>query len=182
MITASCLRRGLRTFLLLPAILVVMLAVACGEGEEKAGADDALVFEQASYSVAGSVSFDALPDEEVENVGEAEDSDGRKVYRQKAGEKGWQLLTRDEDGWTVWQPAALTASIADLAARLDVPPEDVGVQEVTRVTWPDTCLGVPRAGEACAQVLTEGFRIVLGAEGKAHEYHSDLDTTIRSLG
>jgi hypothetical protein len=182
MMMASCLRRRLPAFLWLPAVLVVVLAAACGEAEEGGGADDALVFEQASYRVARSVSFETLPDEEVEKVGEAEGGDGREVYRQKTGDEGWQLLTRGEDGWTVWQLAAVAGSIADLMERLDVPEEEVRVQEVMRVTWPDACLGVPRAGEACAQVLTEGFRIVLGVEGKAYEYHSDLGTTIRALG
>ena len=181
MVTESFFRQRRIALLLLPAALLIAAAAACGEGEQRDGADEALVLEQASYRVAGSITLEALSTDEVEKVGEAEDGDGREVYRQKTGEREWELLTLGEDGWTVWQPAAVAAAIGDLAGRLDVPEEEVEVQEATRVTWPDACLGVPQPDEACAQVLTDGFRIILSVEGTAYEYHSNLDTTIRAL-
>jgi hypothetical protein len=41
------------------------------------------------------------------------------------------------------------------------------------VTWPDSCLGVQRAGMMCAQALVEGFRIVLEANGQEYEFHTN---------
>jgi hypothetical protein len=179
---AGYLRKRWTAFLMLSSMALLMaVAAACGEGEQGEDGDETLVFEQASYRPADFVTFEALSTDEVEKVGEAEDGNGREVYRRKTGEKEWQLLTQGDDGWTVWQPAAVAAAVADLAERVDAPEDEVEVREATRVTWPDACLGVPQAGEACAQVLTEGFRIILDYQGRAHEYHSDLGTTIRPL-
>ena len=178
---ATRLRKGYVTFLLLTAALALTVA-GCGEGEGKGNGGGTLVFEGVTYQAADSIALDALSEGEVEQVGGREEDEGHAVYRRKAGGEDWQLLTRDEDGWTVWQPPAVTGAIDDLAGRLDAPADEIEVQEVTRVTWPDACLGVPRPGEACAQVLTDGFRIVLSVEGRAYEYHSDLQTSLRPLG
>ncbi len=59
----------------------------------------------------------------------------------------------------------------DLAARLAIPSGDINVLESGEATWPDTSLGMPEPGQAYAQMLTEGFRVVLEAAGTAYEYH-----------
>ncbi|MDI6857877.1 MAG: hypothetical protein QME71_06145 [Dehalococcoidia bacterium] len=173
------LRKRPVTFLLLAAALALM-AAGCGEGKGEGREGETLVFEGVTYQAAGSLGVDALSEEEAEQVGESEG--GQAVYRRKAQGKDWQLLTQDEGGWTVWEPSAVAVAIDDLAGRLDAPAEEIEVQEVTRVTWPDACLGAAQPGEACAQVLTDGFRIILSVEGRAYEYHSDLHVAVRPLG
>ncbi len=59
----------------------------------------------------------------------------------------------------------------DLAARLAVPDDDIKVLESGEAMWPDASLGMPEPGKMYAQVLTEGFRIVMEAAGKIYEYH-----------
>jgi len=59
----------------------------------------------------------------------------------------------------------------DLAARLGISPGNIIVAESGEATWPDASLGMPEPGQMYAQMLTEGFRIVLEAGGKRYEYH-----------
>lgn len=70
---------------------------------------------------------------------------------------------------------------ADLAARLRASPDAIGVREVTKVRWPDTCLGLP-APELCAPGETPGYRITLEAFGATYTYHTDLHDTFRFAG
>jgi hypothetical protein len=47
------------------------------------------------------------------------------------------------------------------------------VTSTESATWPDACLGLPAAGEMCAQVETPGYRIVLTAGGKQYTLRTD---------
>ena len=40
-----------------------------------------------------------------------------------------------------------------------VDPEDIRITDVERVDWANACLELPKPGEACAQVITPGWRI-----------------------
>jgi hypothetical protein len=64
------------------------------------------------------------------------------------------------------------AAVSDLARRLGVDPGDVSVVSAEEVTWSDASIGCPKPGMMYAQVLTEGSRIVLQADGKRYEYHA----------
>lgn len=58
----------------------------------------------------------------------------------------------------------------DLAARLGLADDAVQLVAVEPATWPDACLGLPQPGEMCAQVLVEGYRVLLQAGGRIYEY------------
>lgn len=60
---------------------------------------------------------------------------------------------------------------ADLAQRLNVQPEDIQVQSVAQVQFPDSSLGVPEPGKAYLTVITPGYIIRLVANGQVYEYH-----------
>ena len=62
---------------------------------------------------------------------------------------------------------------ADLARRLSLPEESIELKRASAVEWPDTSLGCPQPGFMYAQIITPGYLIVLGANGKEYEYHSD---------
>lgn len=57
---------------------------------------------------------------------------------------------------------ALSAAIADAANLLRVPIEGIAVESLESMDWNDSCLGLPQEGEVCADVITPGYRVVLG--------------------
>ncbi len=67
------------------------------------------------------------------------------------------------------------AAVADLAERLGVDHEAILVVDARDVTWPDGSLGCPQPGMNYIQVLTEGYLVVLEADGQRYEYHGGAD-------
>jgi hypothetical protein len=71
-------------------------------------------------------------------------------------------------------PLAIWASIVDLASSLEISPDQVQVISFQEEEWPDSCLGSAAPDEMCLQVITPGYRILLGINGQRYEYHTDL--------
>jgi hypothetical protein len=65
------------------------------------------------------------------------------------------------------------AILEALAAKLDVALTQLEIQVLKPVTWPDACLGIPEAGEACAQVQTPGYGGMLFLDGEQFEFRMD---------
>ena len=63
----------------------------------------------------------------------------------------------------------------DLSERLQIPISDISLVKEEAVEWPDASLGFPEKGMMYAQVITPGFKIILKADNKSYEYHSDYD-------
>lgn len=86
---------------------------------------------------------------------------------------GGGLVTRPEAD--VWKdaPAAALNSRADLAQHLQVDPDTIALISVEHVDWPDACMGIEAPGIMCAMVITPGYRIILEADGKQYEYHTN---------
>ena len=86
---------------------------------------------------------------------------------------GGGLITRPEAD--VWQnaPAAALNARADLVKRLQIDPDTIKLVSVEQVEWPDGCLGVQTPGVMCTMVVTPGYRVVLEADGKQYEYHTN---------
>ncbi len=72
---------------------------------------------------------------------------------------------------------AFEAARSFLAARLGVDPLAISLVQVSPVDWPDSCLGLAAAGEACAQMVTPGFRIQVETGGKSYELHTNQAAT-----
>lgn len=72
--------------------------------------------------------------------------------------------------------AALEALIrvakADLAQRLSLAVDQVGLVEARAVQWPDPGLGCPRPGMRYKQVPVDGLLIRLKVAGRVYNYHS----------
>jgi hypothetical protein len=87
---------------------------------------------------------------------------------------GGGLVTRPEAA--KWQnaPAAALNARADLVKRLQIDPDTITLVSVEQVDWPDGCLGVQTPGMMCTMVITPGYRVILGADGKQYEYHTNL--------
>ncbi len=69
-----------------------------------------------------------------------------------------------------------------LAAQLGIDPLKISLVSATPVEWPDSCLGVEIQGEACAQMVTPGFRLLVEAGGVQYEFHTNqAASSIRQL-
>jgi hypothetical protein len=66
----------------------------------------------------------------------------------------------------------------DLAQRLSIEVDQIGLVELKPVEWSDTSLGCPQPGMVYPQVVTPGYRIVLAVAGRRYEYHSDTRHTV----
>ncbi len=64
---------------------------------------------------------------------------------------------------------------ATLAGELNVDALKISLVDVTLVDWPDSCLGLPKPGEMCAQVVTPGFKVRVQEGGAIYEFHTDLE-------
>ena len=72
-------------------------------------------------------------------------------------------------------PYAVTAAEQELEEALGVPVDEIDLVSYKRVEWPNACLGYAEPGEMCAQVMTQGWLIILEAEGQQYEVHTDQD-------
>ena len=63
-------------------------------------------------------------------------------------------------------------AIPDLATKLKVDESTIELVEAQYVTWRDGSAGCPKPGMQYMQVLTNGARIVLRADGTIYHYHS----------
>jgi hypothetical protein len=88
---------------------------------------------------------------------------------------------------SVKQPAAAAAgpgarmgelARAALAQELAVAEADIAVVTVEENEWRDSSLGCPKPGMNYLQVITPGYMIILEAQGKRYEYHSDTNRRV----
>jgi hypothetical protein len=70
-------------------------------------------------------------------------------------------------------PEAVVAAEQQLSKELGIPVEEIDYVSFSREQWRDSCLGLGRANEACLQVITPGWRVVLTAEGQQYVYRTD---------
>lgn len=75
-------------------------------------------------------------------------------------------------------PQVVELAKKDLAQRLNISIEEVRLVKQEKVDWHDTSLGFPEEGKMYAQVITPGFRIILKANDKLYEYHSDYTRVV----
>lgn len=96
------------------------------------------------------------------------------VYRAQGGRLMLCEGTTPVPGWPAEADAAVRAAINDLASKSKLAPDSVQVVSVQAMDWPDTSLGCPQPGMYYAQIIVQGYRIVLSAGGQQVEYHSDM--------
>jgi hypothetical protein len=75
-------------------------------------------------------------------------------------------------------PQAVLAAVDELSQTLGVPVDEIEILDFESMEWPDSCLGVSQEGQACLQVITSGFRVMLEANGQQYELRTDQDGTI----
>jgi hypothetical protein len=78
-------------------------------------------------------------------------------------------------------PPAVAAAIGWLADSQSIDPGQVAVESFEASEWPDACLGLPAADEACAGVITPGWRISLRVGERTVVVRTDaLGSQVRS--
>lgn len=70
-------------------------------------------------------------------------------------------------------PEPVWAAVRALAEHLGISEAAIRVLSFQEVEWPDTSLGCPEPGMMYAQVITPGYRVVLGAAWQTYEVHTD---------
>lgn len=73
--------------------------------------------------------------------------------------------------------APARAARKDLANRLSKTDADIEIVQVTDRTWNDSCMGLPKPGEGCAQMTIAGYEIRLRADGTNYFYRTDTTGT-----
>ncbi len=61
----------------------------------------------------------------------------------------------------------------DLAKRLGVSESEITLMSAQDSDFPDMSLGAPADGEMSAQMISSGWKIILGANDKHYEYRAD---------
>ena len=61
----------------------------------------------------------------------------------------------------------------DLSGRLGVAESAIKEESVESADFPDMALGAPLKDEMSGMMISSGWRIRLGAEGKSYEYRAD---------
>ena len=74
-------------------------------------------------------------------------------------------------------PAALVAQ-KRLATALGVSANQVQLMSAEQVQWPNTCLGLAQSGQACAAMVTPGWRLVFDVNGQNYEVRTNATASI----
>ena len=75
-------------------------------------------------------------------------------------------------------PQAVLEAANQLSEDLGITVEEIEIVEFEQVEWPDACLGISQEGQACAQVITPGFRAVLEVNDQEYEFRTDETGTL----
>ncbi len=60
-----------------------------------------------------------------------------------------------------------------LAKKLKVKTADIYLVSIEPASWSDSCLGLPGPGEMCAEMITDGFKVVLAINGQNYTIRTD---------
>jgi repressor of nif and glnA expression len=60
--------------------------------------------------------------------------------------------------------------------------DQVEIFSIMNVDWPDACLGLPEAEEACAEVITSGYQVTALVDGQPYVVRTNLDASVIRLG
>jgi hypothetical protein len=72
----------------------------------------------------------------------------------------------------VFNQAIVEQAITKASENSGLPVESFQVVEASAREWPDSSLGCPQPGMMYLQVISEGYQVVLKAEGKLYDYHA----------
>jgi hypothetical protein len=94
-------------------------------------------------------------------------------YEYHTNSSGSELVPADNQQPIQVANDAVQAATSDLAKVLGVSQEQVSLVSAVIIEWPDGCLGIQQTNIACADMVTPGYLILLEANGRQYEYHTD---------
>jgi hypothetical protein len=92
-----------------------------------------------------------------------------------------QLFVRElpNDNVNIEIPASVVDQVkAVLVQRLAVDESEILIGEVSAQDWSDSCLGVGRADEICAQMITPGYLVTAEIDGVTYIYRTNEDGSV----
>jgi hypothetical protein len=89
------------------------------------------------------------------------------------------ITTTTTQAGGVTPSSLIQAIIADLAARRGVGAGQVELVSSESLDWPDGSLGCPVAGVSYIQVITPGYRVILGIGEETFDYRATVDGRFR---
>ena len=61
---------------------------------------------------------------------------------------------------------------------LGVPVESIQLESIEQTDWPNSCLGLPEAEEACTEVITPGWSLAFNIDGQEYRFRVDQTGTV----
>lgn len=61
---------------------------------------------------------------------------------------------------------------------LAVPAQNIQIQNVEKMDWPNSCLGLPEGDEVCAEAITPGWLLTFNVNGQEYRYRIDETGTV----
>lgn len=70
-------------------------------------------------------------------------------------------------------PPEIQSALERMAGEINQPITALKVELVEAVDWPDSCLGLPNPSEACAMMITPGYRVRVSVGSQLYDLHTD---------
>jgi hypothetical protein len=77
---------------------------------------------------------------------------------------------------------AIKLAMLALSQSLQLNEKDMVIEKITPVQWADTSLGCPQPGMMYAQMITEGFKIIIKVEDKVYPVHTGAGRAVVCTG
>jgi hypothetical protein len=68
-----------------------------------------------------------------------------------------------------------------ISETLGVAAETIEIQNVEKMDWPNSCLGLPEGDEVCAEVITPGWLLTFNINNQEYRYRVDTTGTVIRL-
>lgn len=65
-----------------------------------------------------------------------------------------------------------------ISATMGVTVGSIQIKQVEKKDWPNSCLGLPKDNESCAEVITPGWLLTFDVNGHEYKYRVDQTGTV----
>ena len=65
-----------------------------------------------------------------------------------------------------------------ISETLGVALDNIQIQNVEKMDWPNSCLGLPQGNEVCTEKITPGWLLTFNIDNQEYKYHVDSTGTV----